>query len=524
MNFIDFNFYIFLILTLVIYYILPKKAQWICLLAASGIFYLTYTKWYFVVLLFSITVTFLISFFMQKKSNERAEYLKFHKADMSREEVKEYKQKIKGIRKRICIVGVVLNVGLLVGFKYTGFFIDSINQIVHANISFATLAVPIGISYYIFKSTGYMIDVYRETYEAEQNPFKYALFVSFFPAILMGPLGRFGEEKEQLYAEHNFDYDNFMLGVQRIMWGFFKKMFIADRLSGYVTGIYADYQNHGGLQLALTVLLFAIQEYADFSGFMDISLGMARLFEIRIAENFQTPFMSATVGEFWRRWHITMGAWFRDYVFYEVICSKFCKNVAKNKKISKYWKQAIPVIVGNSIIWVLIGFWHGASWHHVFWGIYNGVLIILAFMFQDGFEKVNTLLHVNTEALYFKIFQRVRTFLLFAIGELFFTAGTFEESLRIAARMVLNISTMESLRAVKEYIKVYPVDATMAIIGISVLFVTEILQYNKVELGNMLYKQHLVIRWVAYLVCIFSIIVFGIYGLNNAAAFIYMGI
>lgn len=524
MTFIDFNFYIFLVITLIVYYCIPKKCQWMCLLTASFLFYLTFTKSFILILCASIGITYISAFLMQKKSTERISYLAEHKSSMSRDEVKEYKNTVKKQRKKICTIGVILNIGLLVFFKYTDFFIETINQITHGQISLLSLVVPVGISYYIFKSTGYLLDVYRETYEAEKNVAKYALFVSFFPTLLMGPIGRFAQEKEQLFTEHHFDYDRFLLSVQRIMWGFFKKMVIADRLAGYVTGVFADYENRGGLQIALAILAFAIQEYADFSGFMDIALGVAKMFGIELAENFQAPFMSATVGEFWRRWHITMGAWFRDYVFYEVVCSKFCKNVGKSKKLSKYWKQAIPVIVANSIIWVLIGFWHGASWHHVFWGIYNGVLIIASFMCQNGFTFLNRMLRIKTEALDFKIFQRVRTFTLFAIGELFFTSDTFTESLQIAKRIITNPGIGASISSVRGYLGSYTLDAGVAAISVVVLFIVDILQYNHVEVGKTILQQHLITRWMIYLVAIFSIILFGVYGLDNAAAFIYMGI
>ena len=211
-------------------------------------------------------------------------------------------------------------------------------------------------------------------------------------------------------------------------------------------------------------------------------------------------------------------------MFYEVVCRKCCKNVGKSKKLSKYWKQAIPVIVANSIIWVLIGFWHGASWHHVFWGIYNGVLIISSFMFQNGFAFLNKVLHIRTEALDFKIFQRIRTFTLFAIGELFFTADTFTESLQIARRIITNPGIGSSISSIKDYFGNYVLDSVVAVVAVIVLRIVDILQYNHVEIGKGILKQHLITRWAIYLIAIFSIILFGIYGLNNAAAFIYMGI
>lgn len=524
MTFIDFNFYIFLIIALIVYYCMPKKYQWICLFISSIVFYLSFSKHFMLILFASIGITYLAAYLMEKKTEERVAYLATNKTGMSRDDVKVYKHAVKMKRKKICSIGMMLNIGLLVFFKYTDFFIETVNQITRGHISLLSLVAPIGISYYIFKSTGYLFDVYRETYQAEKNIAKYALFVSFFPTILMGPIGRFAQEKEQLFAEHYFDYDNFLLAVQRIMWGFFKKMVIADRLAGYVNSVFSDYENRGGLQIAITILAFAIQEYADFSGFMDIALGVAKMFGIELTENFQAPFMSATVGEFWRRWHITMGAWFRDYVFYEVVCSKFCKNVSKSKKISKYWKQAIPVIVANSIIWVLIGFWHGASWHHVFWGIYNGVLIILSFMLQSVFGAINKFLHIKVDAQDFKIFQRIRTFILFAIGELFFTSNTFTESLLVAKRMLTSPGVHASINSVKEYLGSYTLDAGVAVIAVLALIIADILQYNHIEVGRIILKQHLVTRWTIYLITIFSIILFGVYGLDNAAAFIYMGI
>lgn len=524
MNLIDFNFYIFLLITLVVYYRIPKDKQWCFIAFMSIIYYFLLERRPLIVLIASILVTYGAAWIMQRVSDMRDQYLKDNKSTMPKEEVKAYKKRMKAKRKLICTLGIVMNIGLLVIFKYTGAFLDGMSASFGINLPIPHFVAPIGISYYIFKSSGYLLDVYRETYKAERNVAKYSLFVSFFPAVLMGPIGRFGEEKEQLFAEHEFQYEQFLMGVQRIMWGFFKKAVIADRLSGYVTQMFANYTEYDGMQLFFAVILFAIQEYADFSGCMDIVLGTASLFGIKLTENFKSPFLSATVGEFWRRWHITMGAWFRDYVFYEVICSKFCKNVAKNKRLSKYWKQAIPVVTGNAIIWVLIGFWHGASWHHVFWGIYNGVLIIAGFLTKEYMERLGAFLHIPTQSRGFKLFQRVRTFMLFALGELFFVSDTLSDSVAIVLRMINNISFTQCAENIYQYVVQYKIDSITAILSVILLFVVDVLQEKQINIGERIVKKPIWIRWPIYFACIFSIILLGIYGLDNAAAFIYMGI
>lgn len=524
MNIIDFNFYLFLIVILLIYYSIPKNFQYIWLSIASIIYYFLLERRPLIVLLTSIAITYISSQVMKSLSRKRIKYLDENKKEMSREEIKEYKRKIKSQRKIVCTVAIVINIGLLCFFKYIGFAVDEIYGRFGITLSIPHFISPIGISYYIFKSSGYVLDVYRETYESETNFLKYSLFVSFFPTVFMGPIGRFKEERDQLFSTHQFDYHTFMMGIQRIIWGFFKKAVIADRLSGYVTSIFANYTQYEGSQLFATVLLFAIQEYADFSGCMDIVLGVAKLFGISITENFKAPFRSTTIGEFWRRWHITMGAWFRDYVFYEVICSKFCKNIAKSKKINKFWKQAIPVVVGNAIIWILIGFWHGASWHHVFWGIYNGILIIIGFLLKDYFGKINSVLHIPIDTALFRTFQRIRTFLLFSIGELFFVSNTMTESWKIVCSMFKQVSIIQFVQNISNYVCQFKLDAITAIIGVVILFVVDYMQDKNISIGERILQQNIAIRWGIYWVALFSIILLGIYGLDNASAFIYMGI
>lgn len=231
------------------------------------------------------------------------------------------------------LAAVVLDFGLLAFVKYTNFFIENINGIIGNRINAIDILVPLGISFYTFQSVSYVIDVYWGKVKAERNPFKFALFVSFFPQIMQGPIGRFDKLAPQFFAPHKFDLTRIEYGLQRIFWGFFKKLILADRTAGYVNNVFVNnYQAFNGFYVIVAVLMYCVELYADFSGGMDIVIGTAEMFGITMDENFKRPFFSKSIGEFWRRWHVTLGEWMKDYIFYPFSLSKAFNKIGKFTK------------------------------------------------------------------------------------------------------------------------------------------------------------------------------------------------
>jgi alginate O-acetyltransferase complex protein AlgI len=306
MHFASFSFIIFIAILVPLYYLIPKKWQWMLLLVASYFFYSFAGAGYLVFIVSTTLSTWYASIRMDKLKYTQDEYLAANKKEMSRDDRKVYKAGIKAKQRKWLVSCLVLNFGTLAFLKYAG------------ALPFGDLGIilPLGISFYTFQAMGYLIDVYRGTYDAEKNLAKLALFISFFPQLIQGPISRFNHLKETLFAEHSYDAESITYGLQRILWGFFKKLVIADRLLAAVSTIVKNPSDYQGIYVLVGMFFYAIQLYADFTGGIDIAIGVARLLGIRLAENFERPYFSKSITEYWRRWHITLGAWFKDYMFF----------------------------------------------------------------------------------------------------------------------------------------------------------------------------------------------------------------
>ncbi|KAA3387769.1 MBOAT family protein, partial [Akkermansia muciniphila] len=297
----SFSFFVFLALAVLVYYCIPSKIRWCWLLISSAIFFVLSSGWEMIpYLLYGIVVTYTGAWLIQ------------------------YKCKTDRQRKIVLIITLILTLIELVVLKYLNFFIATGNvfgKLFHLNIGLTSLSMiaPIGISYYTLSIIGYVIDVYRQTIAAQKNPFKFALFTCYFPQLVSGPITRYGEMEPQFFGKRTFDPKRIQFGLERMLWGLFKKLVISDRLAIIVSTVYADFYNYNGFYILFAVFIFAFRLYADFSGCMDIVLGASEIFGITLPENFDTPFFSETISEFWRRWHITLGLWSKDYILYPLL-------------------------------------------------------------------------------------------------------------------------------------------------------------------------------------------------------------
>ncbi|MDR2751062.1 MAG: hypothetical protein LBC41_10400 [Clostridiales bacterium] len=319
MRFVSYEFLLLLAVALVLYYTACRKCQWQLLLAASAVFYARSGALHLLFITATVASTFLASMAMAKRERKRERRLPF----------------------ALCLV---FNIGILAFFKYS------------------PLAFPLGLSFYTLQTMGYLIDCYRArpgVKPALSNPFKLALFTSFFPQLTQGPISRFGELKDTLYARHELKADDFTEGLLRVALGLFKKLVIAERLMPLL-GIQGGFAGW-----CVSSLLYAVTIYCDFTGGLDIAIGVARMFGIRLSENFDRPFYAKSVSEYWRRWHMTMGSWFRDYIFYPM---SLWKPVLRLSKVKALGKRA-PVWVATTVTWLATGLWHGATWNFVLWGL-----------------------------------------------------------------------------------------------------------------------------------------------------------
>ena len=334
-----------------------------------------------------------------------------------------------------------MNIGILAAVKYTNFFLSNVNGILTAfgqtkQLSFFSLALPMGISFYTFQALGYLIDVYRGTVPAEKNPFRFALFVSFFPQLVQGPISRFGDLGRTLYGEHAFDARTVSYGLQRVLWGYFKKMVVADRILAAVTAIIGDTNTYGGAYVFVGMLFYTLQLYADFTGGIDITIGIAETMGITVQENFNRPYFSKSLKEYWRRWHISMCSWFRDYVFYPVSVSGFMQKFSKfarghfGQKVGK----RLPVYISSFAVWFATGIWHGASWNFIVWGLGNWAVLMLSEELEPLYERFHGRFRFG-ECLPYRVFQMGRTFLLVCCLNIFDCYHSLGETFRAFASM-----------------------------------------------------------------------------------------
>ncbi len=399
------------------------------MLLASYAFY-AFSGWQNLLFILASTLScFFVGIIIDKRKQKEDSYITSNVDVLTKEARKAYRAREKKKRLWILIIGLIINFGILAVIKYTAFAIRNVNDIISLFSEFSltvpSLLMPLGISFYIFQSCGYLIDVYRGKTYAEKNVAKFALFVSFFPQLVQGPISRHSDLADQLYAPHAFDGKNVKFGLQRILWGYFKKLVIADRILPAVNILKnADGKSMaeaGGAYTVLLILFYSIQIYADFTGGIDITIGIAEVMGIKLAENFKRPFSSTSTKEYWNRWHITMGSWFTDYIFNPLSVSgpmlklsKFTRNKFKGKFGTGVAKR-ISVYISTAITWFLTGLWHGAAWNFIVWGMLNCLVILVSREFEPLYKKFRTKFPKLVESYPYHCFGAIRTFLLMGL-------------------------------------------------------------------------------------------------------------
>lgn len=518
----------FVFIVALLYFTVFKKAQWVLLLIASIFFYLCSGPQYIVFVLITTITTYLFGLRIQVLHNREKRLVSNPKIE------KDEKKKIKKQFTRKCkfylILDLLVNIGMLAIIKYTDFALTGVSAVLAKyGIDWSkefNFVLPLGISFYTFMTIGYILDVYWKRYEAEKNPFKMLLFATYFPHIMQGPIARYNKLMPQFKENHKFDYDRVTKGLQLMLWGYFEKMVIADRLSIFATGVYDKWDQVTGLPLVIAIIFFSMKLYLDFQGCMDIGRGVSQIFGIELEINFWHPYFSKDMPEFWRRWHITLGAWFKDYLLYPVSMSGLCKSI--NRFTRKHWGNAVSrslsTIIPATCVWLITGVWHGAAMCYVLWGVYHGILIISGAVFEIPIQKLTKALHINTECWSFNLFRMIRTFTLSAIGRIFFVASAgFGQAVEIIKR-TFDFKNFNLHMLLDSSLYDFGLDKNgfiLSILLIALMWVVGMLQ-EKMNIRDEIAKQNIVFRWTLYLMLIASILVFGIYGSGyDASAFVY---
>ena len=537
MAFFSWQFILFLTISVVVYYLIPGRFQWIVLLLSSG--------WYYLVgggpkaALF-VTVTILTTWggacLMDRvHAIEEKKILAgaggAEGVRLSREQKKVLKSRVQKKKRAIMILVLLLNFGILGVLKYGNFVTTNFNSLFEhfklgVQVPVADFLLPLGISFYTFQSMGYLIDVCRGKYHAEKNVLKLALFISYFPSILQGPINRHDELAAQLTAPHRFDDLQFREGILRMLWGFFKKMVIAERAAVIVNEVFGGFEQHryAGFTIFVAALMYGVQLYADFAGGMDIVFGASELFGVRLRENFRQPYMARSISEFWQRWHISLGNWMRDYVFYPIALSRPFAKMQKNlkKKVNPYFGKVFPSFLASFLVFILVGIWHGANWKYVIYGIYHATFVSTETLFEQPYAQLRKLCRVRENAAGWKLFQMARTLFIVAIGrycDVAPDAGTVFRLLRAT------FSTFNPWIFFDDSLYNLGLDQknfSLLILLILLLAAVDLVNERGKTVRGMIAAQQLPFRWAVYLTSIAVILVFGLYGPGfDMASFIY---
>lgn len=516
-TYFSFTYIGLLLLTVICYLISDQKIRrWVLLFFSYAFFWAVSGK-LICYLLFSTVTVYLIGLWLSAVQSEGKRQAKA--ADKSQK--KAINARFRKKQTLIMTFAVILHIGILAVLKYSPFAITNINAVLRLmgsehSIEIPEFMVPIGISFYTLQAVAYLFDVYRKTVTADRSLLRIALFMSFFPQIMEGPICRYSDTAESLWNAEKISYDNLIAGSQRIMFGIMKKLLVADRLNLMIDNVFQYYEDYDGFVIALAAVGYTLQLYMDFSGTMDVALGTAQIFNVKLPENFRRPFFSKTISEFWQRWHITLGTWFRDYIFYPVSMSKSVTNLSM--RVRKRFGNHAGSLVAGSIalfcVWLCNGIWHGAGWNYIFFGMYHFAFIMCGNIIQPAVISTSEKLHIDRKSLPYRILQIVRTSVLVCIGELFFRAHGLRAGVAMF-RKIFSDFTFATLRDGTLF--TYGADQKDYVILISFvvfLLIIGIIQERGVVIRDVINRQNTPVRIAVYYAFIMIIVLFGAYGLG----------
>lgn len=518
---------LFLPIVLLIYQLFSEKHRPKVLLLASYIFFCSISGKLLMYLLLSTLSMHYIGIWL---SSTRKELLVKEQTAEDRKALKAvYAKKSRGI----LFFGIAIQLGMLLVLKYSGFFAGNLNGLLElvslpAFLPSLQFALPIGISFYTLQAISYLVDIYYQKIEADDNLGRLALYLAFFPGLMEGPICRYSQTAKNLYAGRPLEYKNITFGTQRILWGLFKKLLIADRLNLLVVTVFdkPGPDHYSGITVIVAAILYTFQLYADFSGCIDITIGTGEMFGITIPENFRQPFFSKTASEFWRRWHITLGSWLKDYIFYPISLTKFVKKLGKSSKakFGRHLGQIIPSSIALLGVWVCNGLWHGTGWKYLFFGMYYFTLILIGNLCEPMIQKLTDALKIDRKAWYYKTLQTIKILPIIFTGELFFRANGLGVGLKMFASIFTGFhwSTLTDGSLLKLGLSIK--DLAVVLFGLTAILIVGILHEKGVAIRERIAGWNIAVRWGFLYAAIVIIIIFGAYGAGYIPAkLIYAG-
>ena len=485
MLFNSLSFLIFFPLVCFVYFVIPARIRYLWLLGASYYFYMCWNARYALLMALSTVITYASGLLIGRFRTKARLWV---------------------------ALSFGSNLAILFFFKYASFLLESLQKaaaMVHVQINLPAfdILLPVGISFYTFQALSYTMDVYRGEIEPERNLLKYALFVSFFPQLVAGPIERSKNLLDQVAVPHRFDYDRAAAGLQMMLWGFMEKLILADRAAIFVDAVYGDWQNQSGAMLLLATILFAFQIYCDFGGYSHIAIGAAQVLGIRLMDNFRQPYFATSVQDFWRRWHISLSTWFRDYLYIPLGGNR---------------KGKLRRDVNLMITFVVSGLWHGADWHYVAWGGLNGAFQVIGGRTRVLRQKIADALRIDTKTASWKLLQQLTTFVLICLTWVFFRADGMGAAFGILRKFVGDFRFGTLLGGGVCQYGLDMANLQLLIVAILVLLAVDYLHEKGVRIRDSLARQNTLARWIVCWAALLCVLVFGIWGGEyDASAFIY---
>ena len=510
MGITSFYFLCFFAVILILYYVIPKRFQWGLLLVCSVVYYLASGNAVLILYpLVSVSACYGGIRLLAAVAAEEA-----------------------GKRRQILVMTILVNIGILVVLKYVNFGIYTIDGIARLFgsseelIKSVDFLIPLGVSFYTFSLLGYVVDVYYGIAEPQKNYLKLLLYGMYFPVVLSGPILQYREHGEQFYKPHVFDYQRVTRGLQRMLWGFFKKLVIAERLGTLVDTVYGGYGEYPGAFIWVATVCYAFQLYTDFSGCMDIVIGMSESLGIILPENFRTPFFSESIAEYWRRWHITLGVWMKEYVFYPVLRTKFFTDLNRSwrERFGKKRGKQYATFAAMFILWLTVGIWHGGDWKFVIGsGLLHWFYIVMEELLAPPCARFMERCHMEPKGRLIRGVRIVRTFFLVCIGDLFFRAESVGDALAMlrGAVSVWNPSVLWN-GALFE-LGLDWMEMVIVVVALLLLWGVSLMQ-QKGSVRERIAGRALPVRWIIWYALLFGVILLGCYGPGySAGEFIYQG-
>ena len=477
MLFNSLEFLIFFPIVILVYFVIPHKVRYLWLLGASYYFYMCWNPEYALLMLTSTVITYLSGIFIDKGKTELS-------------------------RKITVGVSFTLNLAILFYFKYFYFTVDNINAIrqmleLPALTPKFDVILPVGISFYTFQALSYTVDIYRKELEPEKNFFKYALFVSFFPQLVAGPIERSKNLVTQISQRHYFDYNRARRGFLIMLWGFFQKLVIADRAAILVNTVYNNMENYSGIMLVIATVCFAVQIYCDFASYSLIAKGAAEVMGFKLMDNFAQPYLSVSIAEFWRRWHISLSSWFKDYLYIPL-------GGNRKGKFRKYFNLMVVFLVS--------GLWHGASWNFVVWGLIHGIYQVVGDITDNFRRLLCELLGVDRTTTQYKWFRRFITFVLVCFAWIFFRSDSLTQAVEIIKKIFTCFEPWSLYGGGLRSMGLDMANIWVLVVAVIMQVAVSRNEYKGVSVFDKVERMHLFARWPAYLALIFAVLIFGIYG------------